>query len=110
MNELPETDWKVFRELRQVALERFCQRAIEDLDRVLRDGSQTFHQRYRDAFQLLETRDRVLAKMFDDPRRSRMIIQLAEICVHHLLQRDEFGRFSVKTRATIEALLERDAI
>lgn len=69
MNELPEADWRIFRELRQG-----------------------------------------LAKMFDDPRRSRMIIQLAEICVHHLLQPDELGRFSVKTRATIEALLERDAI
>lgn len=110
MNELPETDWKVFRELRQVALERFCQRAIEDLDRVLRDGSQTFHQRYRHAFQLLETRDQALARMFDDPRRSRMVIQLAEIRAHHLLQADEFGRFSLKTRDTIDALLERDAI
>jgi hypothetical protein len=110
MNELPEADWKIFRELRLLALERFCQRAIEDLDRVLRDGSQTFHQRYRNAFQLLETRDQVLAKMFDDPRRSRMMVQLAEIWVHHLLHADELERFSVKTRATIEALLEGGAI
>jgi hypothetical protein len=58
----------------------------------------------------LETRDQVLAMMFDNPRRSRMIVQLAEIRVHDLLQADELGRFSVKTRATIEALLERGAI
>jgi hypothetical protein len=106
MNELPEADWKVFRELRQVALERFCQRALADLDAVLRDDSQTSHQRYRNAFQLLETRDQALAKMFDDPRRSRMRFQLAEICVRYLLQPDEIGRFSATTRATIEALIE----
>jgi hypothetical protein len=58
----------------------------------------------------LETRDQVLAMMFDNPRRSRMIVQLAEIRVRDLLQADELGRFSVKTRATIEALLERGAI
>jgi hypothetical protein len=89
-----------------VALERFCQRVLEDLDAVLRDDSQTSHQRYRHAFQLLETRDQAVAKMFDDPRRSRMIFQLAEICVRDLLQPDEFERFSTKTRATIQAFLE----
>ena len=31
----PESDWKVFREVREVALERFCRRILEEVDRVV---------------------------------------------------------------------------
>ena len=32
-HEFPESDWKTFRELRQVALERFCKRVLDEVAR-----------------------------------------------------------------------------
>jgi hypothetical protein len=104
MRDVPESDWKVFRELRQHALERFCKRALEDVQTILRDGSRSHHKRYLGVFRLLRTRDDELAQAFNDARRSRMIIQLAAIQAYGLLEPDELERFTEPTRATIEFL------
>ena len=104
LHDVPESDWKVFRELRQRALERFCQRALEEVRTILGHSSQSHHNRYLDVFRLLRTRDDELARAFNDPRRSRMIIQLAAIHAHGLLEPRELERFTERTRATIESL------
>jgi hypothetical protein len=32
LHDFPESDWKVFRELREVALDRFCRRVLEEIE------------------------------------------------------------------------------
>ena len=103
MHDVPESDWKVFRELRQHALERFCKGALEEVQTILRDGSRSHHDRYLDLFRLLRTRDDELAHAFNDARRSRMITQLVAIHARGLLEPDELERFTARTRATIES-------
>jgi len=103
----PESDWKIFRELREVALERFCRRVLEELEPVCLDNSRSHHERYLDVFRLLQKRDQELACAFNDPRRSTMIVQLAAIHAYGLLEPDEFARFSPQTRDTIESLTEQ---
>jgi hypothetical protein len=104
LHDVPESDWKVFRELRQRALERFCKRTLEEVQTILGHDSQSHHNRYLDVFRLLRTRDDELAHAFNDARRSRMIIQLAAIHAHGLLEPNELERFTEHTRATIESL------
>jgi hypothetical protein len=104
MHDVPESDWKVFRELRQPALERFCTRALDEVETILRDGSRSHHNRYLDVFRLLQTRDDELAQAFNDARRSRMITQLGAIHAYGLLEPDELERFTEPTRAGIESL------
>lgn len=99
-----ESDWKVFRELQPIALERFCKRVLEEVQTILRDGSRTHHERYLDVFRLLRQRDDELAHAFNNPRRSHMIGQLVAIYAHGLLEPDELERFMEHTRATIESL------
>jgi hypothetical protein len=74
---VPESDRKVFRELRELALEWFCKRVLEELEPLRRDTSRSHHERYLDVFRFLQARDEEFAHAFNDPRRSRMIIQLA---------------------------------
>jgi hypothetical protein len=102
--DVPELDWKVFRELQRHALERFCKRALEEVQTILRDGSRSHHNRYLDVFRFLQTRDEELAHAFNDARRSRMIIQLAAIHAYGLLEPNELERFTERTRDTIESL------
>jgi len=104
MHDAPEADWKVFRELQKHLLERFCKRALDDVRSILSDGSRSHHERYLEVFRLLRTRDEELAHAFNDPRRSRMIIQLAAIHSYGLLESNELGRFTERTRTTIASL------
>ena len=103
-HDVPESDWKVFRELRERALERFCKRALEEVQTILGHGSQSYHNRYLDVFRLLQTRDDELAHAFNDARRSRMMIQLAAIHSYGLLEPNELERFTEPTRVTVKWL------
>ena len=107
--DFPESDWKIFRELREVALERFCKRVLEELGPLRLDSSRSHHERYLEVFRLLQNRDEELAHAFNDPRRSKMIVQLAAIYAYGLLEPDELTRFRPHTRGTVESLAKEFA-
>jgi hypothetical protein len=100
----PEADWKRFRALRQVALDRFCTHVLQELGPVTEDPARSSHERYLGAFQLLRERDRQLSAAFDDPRRSHMVEQLAAMHAYGLLEPGELDGFSSDTRDAITAL------
>ncbi len=103
-HEFPESDWKTFSELREVALERFCKRVLDEAQRFPLDMKRSYHQRYIELFRWLGERNDELAKAFDDPRRSQMFRQLAAIYAYGLLEQDEFARFTPQTRERIQLL------
>ena len=107
-HEIPESDWKTFRELRHVALERLCKRVLDQVPRVVLASAGTYHERYLELFRWLGERNDELARAFDDPRRSQVLWQLAAIYVHGLLMPDELARFTPQTRERIR-LLAREA-
>jgi hypothetical protein len=99
-----EPDWKVLRELKPIALDRFCQRVLDEIARVASDASKTSHERYLAVYQLMERRDRELATAFNGLRRSTALLQLMSIQSHGLLTADEMSRFSAETREVVRAL------
>jgi hypothetical protein len=103
---ISETDWRLFRQLRSVALERFCQRVLDEIARLSSDPGKNSRERYLAVFKLIQRRDRELADTFDDLRRSTALHQLAFIQSHELLSEEEFGRFSAQTRGAIQILLD----
>ena len=42
-HEFPESDWKTFSQLRLVALERFCKRILDEVQRCPVDTERTYH-------------------------------------------------------------------
>ncbi len=105
MWEIKETDWKVLRRVHPLALERFCERVLAEIDRVSRDGSKSCHARYLQIFRIIKQSDREIARLFDNPRRSHALTMLAQIRSHGLLTEDEFFRLSPETRGVIQMLL-----
>ena len=103
-HEFPESDWKTFGELRQVALERFCKRVLDEVPRFPLDTERSYHERYLELFRWLGERNDELAQAFDDPRRSQMFWQLAAIYACGLLKPDEFARFTPLTRERVQLL------
>jgi hypothetical protein len=79
MREIKEPDWKVLRRVHPLALERFCERVLAEIDRVSRDGATSHHARYLQIFRILQQRDREMARLFDNPRRSHALTMLAQM-------------------------------
>ena len=103
--EIKEPDWKVLRHVHPLALERFCERAFAEIDRVSHDGATSHHARYLQIFRIRQQGDREMARLFDNPRRSHALTMLAQIRSQGLLTEDEFSSLSPETRAAIQMLL-----
>ncbi len=103
--EIKESDWKLFKQLHPVALERFCQKVLSEVAQINSENTKDFHQRYADIYIIMQDRNDEMAQTFDNPRRSSALIQLAAMRSHNLLTEEEFGRFSEETRGVVEVLL-----
>jgi len=103
---LPERDWQVFRELRDVALDRLCERTLRDAAAIMKDSTKTHHERFLELHALLFDRNQDIARGFDAPRRSAVLTQLLFIHSLGLLEADELARFSARTREMIESVTE----
>src|SRR5437868_5933423 len=55
--EIKEADWKVLRRLHPLALNRFCERVLAEIESVKHDHARSSHQRYLDIFEIVERRD-----------------------------------------------------
>jgi hypothetical protein len=56
LREIKESDWKLLRQMAPLALERFCQRILGELDRIGAESTKSHHQRYLDIFAALQRR------------------------------------------------------
>jgi hypothetical protein len=95
---ISEPDWRLLREMKPVALDRFCRRVLEEIARISADAGRSSHERYLAVYQLVERRDRELAETFNGLRRSTALLQLAAMRSRGLLTEEELARFSAETR------------
>ncbi len=102
--DITESDWKLFRKLHPIAVERFCQQILNELEAVSADDSKSCHQRYLDIFKLVARRDKELATAFDDLRRSTALMQIIAIYGRGLLTDDELNGFSPVLVHVVRAL------
>jgi hypothetical protein len=105
LDRIAEADWKVFRELRLVALERFCDRVLSDIGRIGSDSTKGSHERYLKIYRLIRTRDEALARAFNNPRRSAACFQPLTLRDEGLLHEGEYLRFSEDLRRSIDHFL-----
>ena len=99
MSGIPEADWRVFRSLHPIWIERFCKRVNGEIIRALSDDSRDAYEQYLAAYKLMHKRDKELGNAFNDFRRSTAVIQLAIIRKLGVITDDELERFSESTRA-----------
>ena len=102
--DLPEPDWKAFRKLREVALQRFCERILVEVGCITSDTKQTSHARYLKAFEVIQERDDQIARAFNNPRRSAALSQLAAMISLDLISQEELRSFTPRTQSVLEAL------
>ena len=105
MREIKESDWKILRQLHSNALELFCKRILLEIEHIHSDSTKSFHQRYLDIYAAMRRRDKEVALVFNDLRRSTAFAQLAGMKSRDLLTEDEFSRFSQETQEIVALLL-----
>jgi hypothetical protein len=54
---MKESEWKKFRKLREICLERFCERVLQEAERICNSDNQSAHQRYGNLYGLMLDRD-----------------------------------------------------
>lgn len=101
MKDIRESDWKRLRDLKPVALERFCDRALSDIERARSDAAATSHQRYLAIYDLVQERDKELGYIFDGLSRSSAMGELLLMHRAGLLTADEVTGFSEEVKNAI---------
>jgi hypothetical protein len=102
---IAEADWKVLRRVHPIALNRYCEDVLAEIERVTHDNAQSPHQRYLDIFKIIERRDREISRTFNDLKRCNALTMLARMRAAGLLTEDEFLSLSPETRSAIELLV-----
>jgi hypothetical protein len=102
--EIKESDWKLFRRFHKIALERFCERVLKEVQAAAAEHADGYHDSYLKVFALIRDRDRTIASAFNDPRRSNALILLASIKHEGLLTAAELDQFSPEARQAIDVI------
>jgi hypothetical protein len=55
---MKESDWKIFKKIKEQAIEQFCSNALEEFDGVINDNKEHVHNRYLLLYKLVQNRDK----------------------------------------------------
>jgi hypothetical protein len=101
---ISERDWKIFRELHEVALERLCGNILDEAGQEIQAGAKSAHERYLELYKLIHKRDKDVARGFNDFRRSTALTQIGIIYSMGLFTTDELRRFSPEMLEVVEIM------
>ncbi len=103
----PETDWKTLSRLKPLALDRLCERILQEASGIIAGASAGEHHRaYLDLYQYIERSDQMLGDCFNDWSRSQALHILINWRAEKLLTEEEFTAFSAETRSTVDGFLK----
>lgn len=111
MNEVKESDWKLLRQLVPTALDRLSRRILDRIGQTSGQKSKTFHERFLEAYLVMENGNDEMGAAFNDLKRSNALMRLAIMKAQGLVTEDELSRFSEETRrqvAVIEVAMTSD--
>lgn len=99
---IAESDWKLFKKVREKALDRYCRRVLEECERICRDETQSSHERYGTLYRHIHARDKDMANAFDDFSRSKAVLCLMLMHKYDLLMEDEIRGFTDEVQQSLE--------
>jgi hypothetical protein len=97
---IAESDWKKFKELRKIALDRFCQGVLADAKTIAQHGALSAHARYGMLYGLIQDRNKDMYHAFDanSQSRSSALRALRLMVMHDLLTDAELSVLSEEVR------------
>ena len=100
-----DADWKMLRELHPVVMDRFCQRHLDNVSKMINTTTVGAHQRYKDIVGLMKSFENLMNLLFADFRRSDGLMKLAGLREAKLVTDEEYARFGEATHRWVEEFL-----
>jgi len=101
MKEIREADWKVFRKLHPILLDRYCQKVLREINRIGAEENKSDHERYLAVYQEVQKHDREIGLLFNNPRRSSALMQLMAINDRDLFTEDTGHLFQNRYKSIV---------
>jgi len=98
---ISEADWKVYKRIREMAVERYAQRVLDEVTQICRDDTSSAADRFARLPNLSRERDKASFHIFDTLRRSSAIHCLMMMCRYDLVTDDEMQAFSPQLQQRI---------
>jgi hypothetical protein len=106
MGDPTERDWKHMKTIHDRLLNRLCARINAQAKTIIDDGDTPDHKKYLVLYKHIQGADDVIARCFNDWRRSRILMRIVEIKRENLFTPEEFEGLSEDLRRTIIPLEE----
>lgn len=94
MSEVFESDWKIFKKIKERALEKYCLECIAEYMAILNKSDLSPHERYLSHYKAVQERDETLARIFNGLSRSKAFMQLVSIRINGLADEDLVSQLS----------------
>ena len=101
-----ESDWKKFKPLHALAMDRFFQKTNAEIAQRILSTQGTHQDRFWNAHEFACDQRKEAAELFDDPRRSSALLKLAAFCRQGLLTPEEISPLTPETRQFIVNILQ----
>ena len=105
MSDITERDWKIFRRLGKIALDRHCKQTLDRVEEIVHSENLSHHARYLELYKFVQDRDKLMADAFDDARRSTAVAQLVRMVSLGLVSENEMAELSEELRERVQLWL-----
>ncbi len=76
---MKESDWKIFKQIKENAIEQFCDKALSEYKDIINNKNEKSQETYTYLYRLVISRDKQMALLFDGHSRSKASLQLLAI-------------------------------
>jgi|SRR6185503_8220045 hypothetical protein len=104
MNDIPESDWKYMRTLNAELLETLCKHLNDEALRTITGDALSEHERFLRLFEQVMNNNEIIAKCFDDWRRSNLFLKLLCLRDERLLTDEHLSHLTEETQKRIKQL------
>lgn len=106
-NDFPESDWKTLSRLKPLALDRLCQRILQESGGIVARAKEGgYHSAYLDLYKHIDECDETMSRCFDGWKRSQALNILINWRSENLLTEEEFNAFSPDTCTIVNGFLK----
>lgn len=99
---IKESDWKVYRELHGVAMNRLCSRALTQVGQDT-EGDSSPYEKFMRIFKTANDTNDQIARIFENPRRSTALLFIIAWRAEGLITDEKMNRFSEDIREVATA-------
>ena len=106
MREIPESDWKYLRTIKDDMLDTLCKRINDGASLIYSNKKLSEYEKFRNLLEHIHEGQGRVANCFDDWRRSTVIMKLLALHEERLLTKEHLSHFSTETRQRLRDLSE----